>query len=106
MPGVCPLQKTDAPCLSIREDRCMPCYVYRGWTICQFRHEGRDSGYDIQQHCRVTETEVRTAPPGFAIKVAYELKPHDRLAVIMTKVFLKDETVVYNDKTEGKLYVR
>ena len=61
MPRVCPLKTTGAPCLSTKDDRCMPCYVYRRWRIWHFRHEGGDSGYGLRQQGRGSEFKVRTA---------------------------------------------
>jgi len=40
----------------------MPCYVYRRWRTWHVHHEGRDSGYGLQQQGRGSEAKVRTAP--------------------------------------------
>ena len=40
----------------------MPCYVYRRWRTWHVHHEGRDSGYGLQQQGRASEEKVRTAP--------------------------------------------
>ena len=63
MPLVCPLKTWDAPCVSTKDDRCVPCYAHRGWRTWQCRYEGGDSGYGLHQQRSVSETEVRTAPP-------------------------------------------
>ena len=51
------------PCVSTKDDRCVPCYAHRWWTTWRCRYEGGDSGYGLHQQWSVSETEVRTAPP-------------------------------------------
>ena len=63
MPLVCPLKTWDAPCVSTKDDRCVPCYAHRWWRTWRYRYEGGDSGYGLHQQWSVSETEVRTAPP-------------------------------------------